>query len=249
MKNENFKLVKTGLLILLGLSVLINVGNNVIPTRYQFNPEIWGTVSDWMIIFITLVTAVFLYKTLRSQQEQITIQKDEIERNSRDVEFNRILDLIYRQLEISNKKYREVVHHPNAPKVPINKIAETFPHISSYNWLFRLYLKDLEFIDNFLNKTTLKQEDKNLLVSIFINNIENNVKALFGQFSLHSKVSSFSIDAREEYRKYLDLTGAYDVANLDLKARDMQKHLDIYDQLVINTDQIIAIHTKYAVKA
>ncbi len=68
MKNENFKLVKTGLLILLGLSVLINVGNNVIPTRYQFNPEIWGTVSDWMIIFITLVTAVFLYKTLRSQQ-------------------------------------------------------------------------------------------------------------------------------------------------------------------------------------
>lgn len=204
--------------------------------------DVIQAVASVFSLYISLGAIYYVYKTYQAQ-------KAEIQRNSRDVEFNRILDLIYRQLEISNKKYGEVVNHPNAPKVPINKITETFPHISSYNWLFRLYLKDLEIIDNFLNKTTLKQEDKNLLVSIFTNNIENDVKALFGQFSLHFKVSSFSIDVREEYRKHLDLTGHYNVADLHRKPGDMQRALHIYDQLVINTDQIIALHTKYEVKA
>lgn len=34
-----------------------------------FNPDIWGTVSDWFICFVTFLTAFFLYKTLQSQKE------------------------------------------------------------------------------------------------------------------------------------------------------------------------------------
>jgi len=34
-----------------------------------FNPEIYGTISDWVMIIVTTVTAIFLYKTLKSQKE------------------------------------------------------------------------------------------------------------------------------------------------------------------------------------
>lgn len=74
-KNENFKMILTGLIILLGASALVYVGNNCIPIYLQLPPQIWGTVSDWVTIILALVTAVFLYKTLRSQQEVQRLQE------------------------------------------------------------------------------------------------------------------------------------------------------------------------------
>lgn len=41
-----------------------------------FDPNIWGTVSDWFMAIVTTVTAYYLYKTLQSQKEvQITQNK------------------------------------------------------------------------------------------------------------------------------------------------------------------------------
>lgn len=34
---------------------------------YPFKVEIWGTVSDWVLTVATIITLVFLYKTLKSQ--------------------------------------------------------------------------------------------------------------------------------------------------------------------------------------
>lgn len=34
-----------------------------------FNPEIWGTVSDWVMIGVTVVTAVLLLETFRAQRK------------------------------------------------------------------------------------------------------------------------------------------------------------------------------------
>lgn len=43
---------------------------------WYFNPNIWGTVSDWGMVVITSVTAYYLYKTLQAQKEvQITQSK------------------------------------------------------------------------------------------------------------------------------------------------------------------------------
>jgi hypothetical protein len=33
-----------------------------------FDPDIWGTVSDWFMVIVTIVTAFYLYKTLQSQK-------------------------------------------------------------------------------------------------------------------------------------------------------------------------------------
>lgn len=37
--------------------------------KFPFLAEVWGTVSDWIMIMVTSVTAYFLYKTLRSQKD------------------------------------------------------------------------------------------------------------------------------------------------------------------------------------
>lgn len=69
MKNENLLLILTGFLISFGICALIYVANNIIPENQKLNAEIWGTINSWMIYGVTMVTAVFLYKTLRSQTE------------------------------------------------------------------------------------------------------------------------------------------------------------------------------------
>lgn len=37
--------------------------------NFPFSAEVWGTVSDWVMIIVTSITAYFLWKTLRSQKE------------------------------------------------------------------------------------------------------------------------------------------------------------------------------------
>lgn len=36
---------------------------------FLFSPDTWGTVSDWFMVSVTVITAYYLYKTLQSQKE------------------------------------------------------------------------------------------------------------------------------------------------------------------------------------
>lgn len=47
-----------------------------------FNPNVWGTVSDWCMVIVTTITALYLYKTFKSQREVQNVQQKlfEIER-------------------------------------------------------------------------------------------------------------------------------------------------------------------------
>jgi len=39
-----------------------------------FNAEVWGTVSDWVVVAVTTTTAFFIYRTFRSQ---ISVQRNQ----------------------------------------------------------------------------------------------------------------------------------------------------------------------------
>jgi hypothetical protein len=41
-----------------------------------FIPEVWGTVSDWLMVGVTIVTAFYLYQTLKSQREVQQMQTE-----------------------------------------------------------------------------------------------------------------------------------------------------------------------------
>lgn len=70
-KNDHINLVlsaSAGMLIF-SICTFIYIYNDIFPDTEKFNADVWGTVSDWMIIAVTVVTAVFLYRTFASQQE------------------------------------------------------------------------------------------------------------------------------------------------------------------------------------
>lgn len=43
---------------------------------YLFPVEIWGTISDWVMVSVTTITAYYLYQTLKSQKEVQQIQNE-----------------------------------------------------------------------------------------------------------------------------------------------------------------------------
>lgn len=47
-----------------------------------FNVEIWGTVSDWCIVIVTIITAYSIWRTLH---EQVIISKVSINKDKRDI--------------------------------------------------------------------------------------------------------------------------------------------------------------------
>lgn len=75
-KNENelTSRIVLGLFILVCSVIIVNFLNEYLPESKKFDVEIWGTVGEWFMIIVTLITAVFLYKTLDSQMK---VQKDQ----------------------------------------------------------------------------------------------------------------------------------------------------------------------------
>jgi hypothetical protein len=43
--------------------------------KFPFHADVWGTASEWAMILVTSITAIFLYRTLKSQQ---VVQKAQI---------------------------------------------------------------------------------------------------------------------------------------------------------------------------
>jgi hypothetical protein len=41
-----------------------------------FNAEVWGTVSDWVIVILTFLTAVYLIRTFQGQKELFILQNN-----------------------------------------------------------------------------------------------------------------------------------------------------------------------------
>jgi len=42
--------------------------------KFPLEAEVWGTVSDWIMLLVTAITAYYLYQTLKSQQELTRIE-------------------------------------------------------------------------------------------------------------------------------------------------------------------------------
>lgn len=49
--------------------ILFALGANSELFRFPFNASVWGTASDYIMILVTATTAIYIYRTLKSQQE------------------------------------------------------------------------------------------------------------------------------------------------------------------------------------
>lgn len=89
-------------------------------------------------LIISIVTIYFVFNTYDVQLKQIAQQKGQIEDNKKDVEFNRALDMVFRQLEITGNNIKEfkeknyrTIHYPKGSK--IIRYYDEFKQIASYS--------------------------------------------------------------------------------------------------------------------
>lgn len=67
-----FSLVGIPVILFLLISFIFRSYSNILV--FPFNVEIWGTVSDWFMVWVTAITAIYLIKTFKKQQRLSEIE-------------------------------------------------------------------------------------------------------------------------------------------------------------------------------
>nr|HMU04943.1 hypothetical protein [Saprospiraceae bacterium] len=187
--------------------------------QIPFKADVWGTVSDWAMVLVTILTAIYLIKTFRIQQKQIKIQKREIKRNKRDVEFNRILDVVYRQLEFTRQIHLNRVNDEYG-LIKLNEKLATSTNFLGFDVIIgnspnmqRLYnitsnvytftaliASDVKLFSSLIYISSLKRNELNTLCDIVNNNFLNEYKA-----NINDLNKTFNVQlSQENFIKILD---------------------------------------------
>ncbi len=70
-----FKVKFRLLIIFIALITSVLLVHTILDRYGKFDADIWGTVSDWIMVIVTFVTAIFLYATLKSQNSVQQMQQ------------------------------------------------------------------------------------------------------------------------------------------------------------------------------
>ncbi len=142
------------------------------------NNEIGSSVVANSISLVTMIvtgiTLVFLYKTLKQQQEQI-------DKTNQDVEYNRIIDILYKQLEYSKKRLFETENLSEVIKEFVYNHRYIFCYVieeddlPEFMTLFNILGEDLMIYNDVLQKSNLDDENKKDLIHLIVNNLYPNL--------------------------------------------------------------------------
>lgn len=142
---------------------------------WYFNPDVWGTVSDWFMVGVTSLTAYYLYKTLKSQKEVQTTQNKLFE-----IETVRFRESIKPQLKY--KIYEEPI---NLNEKDDNKVYTIEVTNESYNTAFDISAEHTE-MDGLKRvawapqkQNHLKNGDGIYLIHFLIENISSHSLIIF----------------------------------------------------------------------
>lgn len=149
--------------------------------------KIFDVVTPLLALIISVIGSVYVYNAYSAQQEQIKIQKDEIERNRKDVEYNRVLDTVYRQLEFSNNELTEQEKLYYQAYKSHRNLEHIVNYLSQYTWMFKLMETHYKFFDRILDSNNLQDNEKLILIEIIGANY--NYKLVFLYMNLSNIIS------------------------------------------------------------
>jgi len=92
MKDKSIKIV-IALFLIIAAYFLFYLEIHIKAEEQDF--KTFEVVNGLVGLLLTAVASIFVYNTYKAQKEQIDIQRDEILRNQKDIEFNRLLDIMY----------------------------------------------------------------------------------------------------------------------------------------------------------
>ncbi|PRD56743.1 hypothetical protein [Sphingobacterium gobiense] len=159
-------------LILLGIA--ISAFGIMIPILYT-NNEVDGTNVSNSIQFLTLLVGI---ATIAYVIKTFELQRKQIEDNNRNTEFNRVLDITYRQLDITKDRLKEL----DELSVSLIEVIRTRDDLFENQPGFRKYLYNLTaqtyFYKRLLNKSYLSYNDKQFVFLVFYDNIPPSILQL-----------------------------------------------------------------------
>ncbi len=161
-----------------------------------------NAVIALMALLMNIITVIFVFATYDSQSKQIS-------QNKRDTDYNRALDLIFRQLEHTKAKLS--LDNSNAlaefinKNSDLNRVALNLDLRFFEDDNFRIYSRALNFLAiefeiyyNVIVNTTLNNDDKRYLLSIAPHNINSKLIQSLNIFQNHYQL----FQASDEYQKF-----------------------------------------------
>ncbi|VXC57730.1 MULTISPECIES: hypothetical protein [Sphingobacterium] len=161
-----------------------------------------NAVIALMALLMNIITVIFVFATYDSQSKQIS-------QNKKDTDYNRALDLIFRQLEHTKTKLSSnygtylnefINRNEDLRRVQLNIDLRFFEDDN-----FRVYSRALSFLAiefeiyyNVIVNTTLSDDDKRYLLSIAPHNINSRLIQSLNVFQNHYQL----FQASDEYQKF-----------------------------------------------
>lgn len=169
MSSKEIKVILTGFSIILFVSLYYNISKSTV----ESTTAIIQAVTSILTLIVTIVTIYFLYKNYNQQQIHI-------DKTNEDVEFNRILDTVYRQLDLSlplikNKDYsvfNKIIIDVESKREDIIHTIEQF-ELEIYDLLGNIE-KHIELFLIIINNPKLSVEDREYLRILISTNLDND---------------------------------------------------------------------------
>lgn len=103
------------------MAVLLSF-TNIEMFQFPYHAEIWGTVSDWIMILVTGVTAYYLYHTLISQNSVLDLERSKYKEANQPIFSGRFLsymdNIVQIRIECKSKMAKKVrITYQNRPQL------------------------------------------------------------------------------------------------------------------------------------
>lgn len=207
----------------------LNVLDTNKPTLIEPSIALFGILLGTLL---TAITIIFVYKTYQAQREQIEEQQKELAENAREKEFNRIIDIFYKQIDYTLSRLSDV----NFDYIKISKglkgadYSTIVANIKTITDTVRtLYCEEL-FYSELLEKSNLSDYDKGFAYNIFTRNIPQYISFL-------------TMDLNNFYTKEGDNGHLEDIFNIEITAikyKEYRNHVGTQENFLAFVQRKIA---------
>ncbi|MCW2259611.1 MULTISPECIES: hypothetical protein [Sphingobacterium] len=214
-KNQNLRLVFLVLFGFLGIGLAVYCHwKGIIDDINGYNSI--NAVIAFISLGINILTVIFVFVTYEAQREVIRMQAKQIKDDKKDGDFTRVMELIYKQLEYTNKRFNieEIenlgefsfkysylsLYNESLKKITVNNISlinvETTSRIGNHSRILSFFNKELEVYYKIINtNNNLSEDDRDFFTKLFVDNIDNTII---------TKIDLFQ-SWYYEYKKWYDL--------------------------------------------
>ena len=187
----------------IGVAVFISKSDEKTVGAFEAITGISGLILSFGTVYYVVKTYQAQKQQIRMQENQIRIQQEEILGNKKDLEFNRKLDIIYRQLEYSNiifKKIEDQYHERIKFNASINYV---FSYTISFDYIFKQLIEQLKFYVKLIDNELFQNKDKEILYKIVMASTNPYILALYNRFTKSINLSTDMNELKKQYNEYI----------------------------------------------